>query len=184
MKQVGMQLQDPVDTFFTSRESDKMIMKQFYDAGIRGHTLYILNICRLKCEALTLTDITTGDVTMIRKSSWNVQPDFFATANHDWPRAPMELPKDWVTIWRNQLLQTFGLRNFSATIRLEIPLGDWKGKGSDHWKMRHKDNMIFYKDGNQWRRYQRTRNTRNAKKYNFMDIKMTFHRMLNLPQEK
>ena len=168
MKSVNMQLTDPVDDFTTPRAHDMAIMQGFYEAGYRGHTLYILNICRLKCHALTLTDITTGEGTAIRETSWRGEEDLIQTFERDWPRSPPVLPKDWIRVWQQALLQTFGLRQQGLSMRLSKPLGDWKGEENQYWIMRHKMNIIYLQDDQGWRRYRRTRNTRNARKYNFI----------------
>ena len=83
MQQLQIDLTDPVAEFSPVRLNDKVIMKIFIDAGFKGHQLYILSICRIRCKALILTDITTGDGQRIRLNSWEAREDIVQTNLRD-----------------------------------------------------------------------------------------------------
>ena len=160
-----MDLHDPITNFDTTRLNDQILMKSFYDNGYTGHQLYIINICRLRCKALTLSDITTASGTHIRKSAWNCEEDWIQAFERDWPRSPPSIPKDWIHLWQHALLRTFGQRTHNGTMELLVSLGAWTGAIPTSWNLRYKDNTLYLKDIHEWRIYEPTRYTRRNNKY-------------------
>ena len=165
MKSVEMNVVDPIAEISPYRINDQAIMKGFYDIGFRKHQLFILNIVRIRCKAIYLSEITTGDGRMIRTNSWEGRADHIIIEGKDWPRSPAFLPKDWIKLWQHALLKSFGETLQAPTMVLRTPLKQWIEEFNRSWKLWHHDNRLYLQGDTNVTIYQRTRNTRNAKKY-------------------
>jgi hypothetical protein len=65
-----LQLHPSAPTIPLQRENGSYLMVQFHQYGYSKTDLYHLNLCRLWCHAICLTDITTGDGLRIHPLSW------------------------------------------------------------------------------------------------------------------
>ena len=66
----NLQLIPSTPTIPLERDNDSYLMEHFYQNGYRKEDLYHLNLCRLWCHAVRLSDITTGDGLRIHPLSW------------------------------------------------------------------------------------------------------------------
>jgi hypothetical protein len=57
-----------------ARDDDEFLMRQFAAYGYRKEQLTDLNLCRLHCHAIRISDITTGDGRRIHPTSWKGLP--------------------------------------------------------------------------------------------------------------
>ena len=165
LKELQMDLQDPVGSFQLLREHDKVLMMAFYAQGYRGHQLYMLNVCRLRCQALTLTDIVTADGKYIRKKSWNCHPDYISSFTRDWPRSPTVLPTDWISHWQHALIRTFNGQEMRGTMKLHQPLHDWIGPHPKDWNLKLHNNTLYLRSDDKWKVYESTGAQRRNNKF-------------------
>ena len=98
-------------------------MLEFYKYGYRKEDLFHLNLCRLWCHAVCLSDITTGDGLRIHPMSW-------LGYNHDdagnafaWPTHGRPTRKCW-TLWQTAICSCFLTLQQPQQI-LRRPLGKW-----------------------------------------------------------
>ena len=115
-----------------AREKDQFIMLVFSRHGYRKTDLYHLNLCRLWCHAVRLSDITTGDGLRIHPLSWNGQPQDDAGSDIQWPTHGRPTPKCW-TLWQSALRLCF-LTMCTTQQKLRQPLGRWLSSPPPTWQ--------------------------------------------------
>ena len=142
-------------------------MRALFDSGYRGHDLYILNMSRLQCQAITLTDITAGDGRYIRKTSWNSEPDIVQAFQRDWPRSVPQLPREWISLWRRGITNAFGQRIVNDRLVLDTQLGGWINTHQDHWNLWWYEECLFWSQDDLWKVYTPTTRTRRGNKFQF-----------------
>ena len=77
------------------REKDLFIMTQFSKFGYRGKDLYHLNLCRLRCHSIRLSDLATGDGLRLHPLIWNGHPPDNAGNDVTWTTQGRPTTKCW-----------------------------------------------------------------------------------------
>ncbi len=115
-----------------AREDDEFLMRQFSAYGYKNEQLRQLNLCRLYCHAICLSDITTGDGRRIHPASWQGRPTDTAGTAYTWPIHGRPTPSAW-TLWRSAIRQCFLTLQLTQQL-LRQPLGLWKTTPSNNWQ--------------------------------------------------
>ena len=122
-----------------------------------------INRCRLYLRATTLSDITSGDGTIICKQYWHGYRNDEHMLLHAWPEQGDPGDKDW-TIWRRALKAAFP----QMQRKLVTPLGRWVDKHRDKWKWFYHplSKQLYTKQPgtDQWRIYTRLQRQATVKK--------------------
>ena len=105
--------------------------------------LLSFNHCRIYLRALILSDLATGDGTIISQEAWigNYNGEFRFNA---WPHYGRPSSVRWV-IWRSILMKVFIHRGR----RLRLPLGDWKREDPD-WQWYISENGLYRRIKESW----------------------------------
>ena len=106
-----------------ARENDQFIITQFSKFGYKGTDIYHLNLCRLWCHTIRLSDLTTGDGLRIHPLIWNGHPPDDAGNDVIWTRQGRPTPKCW-TLWQRAIRECF-LSLEMTQQQLRNPLGKW-----------------------------------------------------------
>jgi hypothetical protein len=105
------------------RTGDEFLMRQFVAYGYRAEQLSKLNVCRLYCHAIRLSDITTGDGKRIHPKSWNGLPSDTAGTEYTWPKHGQPTKAAW-DLWRSAIRQCFLTLQPTQQL-LRQPVGPW-----------------------------------------------------------
>ena len=89
-----------------AREHDQFLMLIFSRYGYRSTSLYHLNLCRLWCHAVRLSDVVTSDGFRLHPLSWNGQPHDDTGRDIQWPTHGRPTPKCWC-LWQSALRLCF-----------------------------------------------------------------------------
>ena len=111
-------------TLKLARENDEFIMLQFSKFGYHTQELAQLNLCRLWCHAVRLSDLTTGDGKRIHPLTWNGYHPDDAGSDFQWPMHGRPTPKCWV-LWQTALRACFLTLQMPQQC-LRRPLGRWR----------------------------------------------------------
>jgi hypothetical protein len=139
----NLQLHPSTPTLQLQRTNDSYLMHQFYQYGYRDTELYHLNLCRLWCQAICLSDITTGDGLRIHPLSWLGFPHDDAGHAYKWPTHGRPTPK-WWTLWQMAIRSCFLTLQQPQQI-LRRSLGKWLTLPPDTWKWTYSpsQNRVF-----------------------------------------
>jgi hypothetical protein len=118
-----IQLVPASQTLHLARESDSFLMLQFSKFGYKAQDLAHLNLCRLWCHAIRLSDITTGDGQRIHPLAWQGYHHDDAGSEFSWPKHGRPTRKCW-TLWQSALRACFLTLQMPQQC-LRIPLGRW-----------------------------------------------------------
>ena len=100
------------------RENDVFLMDTFI-GQFSVSELKRFNCCRMYLQAMTLSDITTGDGNYISDEAWNGNLDPSRISQYSWPVTGDPYHEDW-SLWKKALRLLC-----SAQKTLQQPLGDW-----------------------------------------------------------
>jgi hypothetical protein len=127
-----------------AREYDEFLMIQFSKYGYRSEELYHLNLCRLWCRAVRLSDITTGDGTRIHPLAWNGFSPEDSGSEFEWPQHGKPTNKCW-QLWHTALRSCF-LTLETPQQRLRRPLGSWltEAPSTWHWYYSPAQKRVYY----------------------------------------
>jgi hypothetical protein len=128
----NLQMTSTTPKLTLSRTGDEFLMRQFAAYGYRDESLIKLNLCRLYCHAIRLSDITTGDGKRIHPDSWNGHPTDTAGSEYTWPRHGKPTPLTW-GLWRSALRQCFLTLQPTQQL-LRNPLGSWNTPTPITWQ--------------------------------------------------
>ena len=131
----NIQLKPSTPTIPLERENDSYLMSQFYQYGYRTEELYHLNLCRLWCHSVRLSDITTGDGFRIHPLSWLGYHHDDAGNAFKWPTHGRPSRKCW-TLWQTALRSCFLTLQQPQQI-LRRPLGKWLTALPTTWNWMH-----------------------------------------------
>jgi hypothetical protein len=112
-------------------ENDVFLMNQFSAHGYLGEELFHLNLCRLWCHSICLSDITTRDGCRIHPLVWFGEAPTDASCEIEWPTHGRPTPKWWL-LWQAALGQCF-LTPHSLQKTLRRPLGQWIKPHPPEW---------------------------------------------------
>ena len=128
-----------------AREHDTFLMSQFSHHGYRKEQLYQLNLCRLWCHAVRVSDITTGYGLRIHPHAWNGHRYDDSGSEFEWPKQGKPSRKCW-QLWQS------ALRSCLLTIQtpqqiLRRPLGSWltEAPATWHWYYSPSQQRVYYK---------------------------------------
>jgi hypothetical protein len=105
---------------------------KFATFGYRNNQLTQLNLCRLACHAIRLSDITTGNGCWIQMESWNGQPADSAGTEYEWPEQEQPNQAAW-DLWRSAIRQCYLTLQMTQQ-QLQQPMGKWINKTPKKWK--------------------------------------------------
>jgi hypothetical protein len=128
----NIQLEAATEALQPAREQDEFLMIQFYKFGYRKLELAQLNLCRLWCHAIRVSDISTGDGLRIHPLAWYGFPPDDAGIDVQWPTQGHPTPKCW-TIWQLAIRKCF-LYAHLGQHDLRRPLGRWLRPTPSKWK--------------------------------------------------
>jgi hypothetical protein len=128
----NIQLETTTPKLTISRTHDEFLMPKFAAYGYRDEQLYHLNLCRLYCHAIRLSDLTTGDGRRIHPMSWKGQPTSSSGIEYDWPLHASPSAKVW-ELWQAALRHCF-LTHDTNQQHLRKPLGQWLDPTPSNWK--------------------------------------------------
>ena len=114
-----------------AREHDSFLMEKFAAYGYRKLQLVKLNLCRLWCHAIRLSDISTGDGRRIHPLSWTGNPTASAGIEYEWPTQGYPTTKLW-DLWQSAI-RTCYLTNETSQQFLRTPLGPWTTPLPPRW---------------------------------------------------
>jgi hypothetical protein len=127
----NFQLHTTTPQLSLARDNDVFLMASFAAYGYRKQELSLLNLCRLSCHAIRLSDISTGDGTRIHPMSWSGYPTTSSGREYEWPQHGRPTNVAW-TLWQAALRTCFlTLETTQTTIRQ--PLGYWTTPIPDNW---------------------------------------------------
>jgi hypothetical protein len=106
-----------------ARDNDHYLMEKFAAFGYRASELIDLNLCRLSCNAVRLSDITTGDGKRIHPMSWAGYPTASSGVEYEWPSHGRPTAKLW-TLWHAAIRKCFLTLEIPQQL-LRLPLGSW-----------------------------------------------------------
>ena len=89
-----------------SRNHDAFLMQAFTSQGYQKSQLTLLNLCRLFCHALQLSDISSGDSQHILPTSWNGYPNDSSGCEFEWPCHGRPSKTAW-DLWRAAVQKCF-----------------------------------------------------------------------------
>jgi hypothetical protein len=128
----NIQIETSTPKLTISRLHDEFLMPKFAAYGYRDEQLYHLNLCRLFCHAIRLSDITTGDGRRIHPLSWKGQPTSSSGMEYEWPRHASPSATIW-TLWQEAIRHCFLTHDTHQQI-LRKPLGPWLGPTPKDWQ--------------------------------------------------
>jgi hypothetical protein len=119
---------DNIPDFKPPRENDCLLIPTFAKNGFSGNNLRLLNQCRLYLQVLWLSEISTGDGTMIKLQA--IKSPFQIHCHRSILFPNQELPS--LDAWRcwERALSGLCLPNGR---RLRLPLGAWINRNSVMW---------------------------------------------------
>jgi hypothetical protein len=115
-----------------ARENDEFIMLQFSKFGYHSQELAQLNLCRLWCHAVRLSDLTTGDGKRIHPLTWNGHHPDDAGHEFHWKVQGRPTRKYW-ELWQSALRLCFLTLEIPQQC-LRRPLGKWLTPIPVTWK--------------------------------------------------
>jgi hypothetical protein len=141
----NLQLHPSTPSLQLARDNDSFLMTQFYQYGYRKTDLFHLNLCRLWCHAVRLSDITTGDGRRIHPICWvGYHHD---DAGHDfvWPVHGRPTKKCW-TLWQTAIRACYLTLQQPQQI-LRRPLGKWHTALPPTWTWTYSpsQNRVFHR---------------------------------------
>jgi hypothetical protein len=127
------------------RENDLCIMSTLFDLQIPGNELLACNHCRLYLRACMLSELSSGDGTLLLDDAWLGIPLLIDHKDKSWPAYPKPSLAMW-QIWRKWISKAFLIRGR----RLRQPLGSWLS-WDEHWPWYTSSagNLYSYTNG-QW----------------------------------
>jgi hypothetical protein len=113
--------------------NDKFIMMVFASHGYQHSQLTLLNLCRLSCHALRLSDISTGNGRRILPRSWEGYPTDSSGCEFEWPYHGRPWNPAW-DLWGQLALRKCFLTIETTTQQiLRQPLGSWMNATPPTW---------------------------------------------------
>ncbi len=114
-----------------AREHDAFLMEKFAAYGYRKRQLFDLNLCRLWCHAIRISDISTGDGRRIHPAIWHGNPTAFAGTEYRWPKHGRPTKQLW-NLWQSALRHCY-LTTDTAQQILRTSLGPWTTPLPPRW---------------------------------------------------
>ena len=135
------------------RQHDQHLTSAFFAAGYRKADLLTLNRCRVFLQAVTLSDIATGDGHAISGAAWNGMQDPYRPQYFHWPRQGRPSTRDW-GLWQRALLVTFGVHSSRRT--LSLSLGSWLDSDEEWpWFYSSQDARLYQRSNTGWNIFSR-----------------------------
>jgi hypothetical protein len=103
----SMTAEDTTKPLKLRRVGDAFLTQAFYENGIKGAALAQANWCRLYLQAITLSDIMTGDQKEITSAAWDGKREEGRPKYYVWPNQGRPGRRDWQT-WHHALDAAFG----------------------------------------------------------------------------
>ena len=128
-----------------AQEHDEFLMSHFSEEhGYHTEQLYHLNLCRLWCHAVRLSDTTTGDGIRIHPLAWNGHSPEDSGSEFEWPTHGKPSPKCW-ELWQVALRSCFLTTQTPQQI-LRKPLGCWLTEAPPTWNWYHSPSQqrVYY----------------------------------------
>ncbi len=130
--QSNIQLKPSSPPIPLARENDIFLMVAFSQMGYQDEDLYHLNLCRLWCHSIRLSDICTGDGLRIHPIVWNGHSPDDAGCEFEWPSHGCPTPKCW-QLWQVAIRHCFLTTQTPQQI-LRRPLGNWLAPPPSDWQ--------------------------------------------------
>jgi hypothetical protein len=127
----NLQLTSTTPQLHLARDHDEFLMTAFASHGYRDSQLTLLNLCRLSCHALRLSDISTGDGRRILPKSWQGYPTDSSGCEFEWPYHGRPSKMAW-DLWKLALRKCFLTIETTQQI-LRQPLGSWTNPTPPTW---------------------------------------------------
>jgi hypothetical protein len=126
----GMRIADKVAELYTQREHDQFLTEAFAKASFSESQRIRLNKCRIFLQAVTLSDITTGNGQVLLQSAWQGHLDQDNPSSCQWMNQGPLTTADWA-LWRQALTKCFCSKGQSL---LRQPLGKWTRPPTSTWR--------------------------------------------------
>jgi hypothetical protein len=142
--ETGICLEPSTSSLSLARENDHFLMTQFSLFGYKGEDLYHLNLCRMWCHSLRLSDISTGDGLRIHPLIWNGHPPDDAGNDVIWNKQGRPTPKCWM-LWQRAIRECFLSLEMNQQ-QLRLPLGNWlvPTRSQWHWFFSPSQDRVFH----------------------------------------
>jgi hypothetical protein len=148
-----------------------MIMEDGRKRGKKAwypHEWLAINRCRIYLQAVTKSDLSTGDGKRILTSAWECSKDWKSTsaAAYSWPAQPRPTEKQR-NIWKQFLTDTYAVT--SHLRRWHLDLGDWDQQAIDHitWWIHPPTQSLYQRQAeNNWKRWRKEIRRSRGQKYN------------------
>ena len=141
--------------FEKRRKYDCLLMERLFNhPDIPKQHIKPFNRCRLFLKAISLSDITTGDGSLITNEAWKGHQLTSQSRSYTWPKWNRPNSYHW-NIWRKCLGILF---TNGSTQRLSQPLGKWYAPlESCNWKwfISSTNTSLYEQRGDQWFIYSR-----------------------------
>ena len=176
-----IELYDPLPQLETSRAQDVLIMEVFCaDETYSAYDLKVLNTCRCKLEATSISDLAMANGTHLRPSAYSGKETIVQNFNTlNWPSQPEKLPTRYWTKWQAALRKHF-LKAYDDRLELKQPLGGWLHKPDTHAKWAYKalTKTLYKRCPTGWQTYQPRHNRAGRTNSSFSATQTTY---VNLP---
>jgi hypothetical protein len=135
----GIQLDERTPCLPLRCQGDQFLMECFLHAGYSGTSLHQLNVCRLFLQAITLSDICTGDGCSISPLAWEGHRDPTRPSPYRWPNQPRPSSALW-RVWQQALPKALHL----SQRLLPRPLGPWFPDVALSWFYSPQEHCLYY----------------------------------------
>jgi hypothetical protein len=113
------------------KEHDDFLMEKFAAFGYGDKQLSQLNLCRMWCHAVRLSDISTGDGRQIHPLSWNGNPTDTPGTEYEWPAQGCPTTKLW-DLWQSDIRHCYLTPDTTLQLLCK-PLGPWTRPTPQQW---------------------------------------------------
>ena len=140
----NLQLTSTTPQLYLARDYDEFLMTAFASHGYQDSQLTLLNLCRLSCHALRLSDISTGDGRRILPRSWQGYPTDSSGCKFEWPYHGRPLNTAW-DLCRSSLRHCFLTIETTQQI-LRQSLGCWTNSTPPnlHWFYSPSQDRVYH----------------------------------------
>jgi hypothetical protein len=141
----NFQLISSAPQLYLARDHDKFLMTAFASHGYQDSQLTLLNLYRLSCYALCLSDISTGDGRRILPRSWQGYPTDSSGCEFEWHYHGRPSNMAW-DLWQSALRNCF-LTIETAQQILRQPLGSWTNSTPPncHWFYSPSQDRVYHR---------------------------------------
>ena len=119
-EELGIQIHERTPSLLLRRQGDKFLIPAFQECGFRNSALRRLNLCRLRLQVLTVSDVVSGDGRfLLEEAAYDTTT--LRNASVQWPNQGT-LPLSYWRAWFKALKK---ILRTDRTGRIRCPLGSW-----------------------------------------------------------